>query len=1417
MNTTINHNGETFSSGYFAQKREKHLKRFNEFVGRFNEIYSSYMKDGFINDNQFSDLQKIAEDIYQIYEKGQKLCLRAYFFDEYVKGTINSQLWCEISDALHKNSTLGTQNAHSQLGILGTAVETMDFNIRMLNEAMARYCDPQIEIISNGSRVPSSRSSAPRQLTSSQVNVITIKNNARLHNDNKHDDLENNKEDFIESLYIAAEEIGHFVKYFIANGQPVQYPNKEKQEDYTTLIERLSESSNNSIFSAVKILITEKTSLSKSQLAEFMHIDWDIVVDLDPESHINGLEADYSQNSPYDLTILYPDDQFISEPISKLYWFRCYNRDSDAMPTSRQMQGHINKLISAFNKFRNKVTGNILIVANTTTVNENARLIAQKICDLVYPIDKSMSDFADTKAFTCFSLNGNSCFLDDSQGMHNDRKNLFFCVNTSLPLFLDQMTHTSPDNTSLQSGVYIEEAKIKYLEDLTYRCIDIILAESEINQERAGSLSDIDPKEFYLAKKPISWYQINSNNIAGESNLTACIKELLNDKPGIHGPNYALPYDPGVGGTTALRIVAFRFSKKMPSVLIKQYTGDTWKECKKLFSETGAPLFIGADENDVSYEDYIKLCKELCDNHISHLCLFLYRKDDRNFSVRDGINTLDELRPFNERQAGILKDRIIRVLKQDETISAEEKKIRMEALNSHIERDEKNYPFIMCMYAFDKDFVGIPDYIKRFLDGKYQLTEIQKNILIWISIITEYSTVSLDVELFSADESFFSGKAAHVARKLLRYEQNDKTKSRSVKIIHTSFADEILTQMLIPENGNNSVYFESICKKLVEFIKYVADSGTTCSVDAKQNIMKNLFIDKEPFDYERSTARMSHLLNGLYEGEKFKSLEAEQKSHFLKSIFRTLVDCFPDNAHFHAHYGRFLANTGRTTADLDAAIEEAAKAVYLSDGMDCIIYHILANCRRKKLRRLISDYQRLKDYPEFTQDNIDKMEDDILDLAEDASEDYWLSRSNGEAPGYICNIDMCIDLVDFCRELYGVEYDDIAIPSKDEDQYMQYYRRYYQEALTLYDEIDEIEHITERDTLQSSLSNLKARTMDMKGQLDDTLEYWKKYLSNANVEKTDRSIASRFCVTSKYNNGGYDNIDSIEDLEYLLRLSESLLNERVRIGDLACWFALNLRLSRLRGGVDELALLEDMFFHLKNWRQSTEEDTNEGKYLSMYLLIVSSIQALNNDSRASSFVKKNYSQHDKTSPMYYLKNNGRAQPTLGDVTRFNGETASKDFLELEGVITTRANKDSYQVVANGISIYFGMSRQENITSHDVNQAVTFGLLYTLDGARVIFGTLKRKKKTNTALSPLGIGTSLMCTLIAQYNGGWLVSFDAYKEEYGYLDEPSAKKHSNDTKLQVNKKLELSIVGDKDNGPELRIPSNHQKKKCWKMS
>lgn len=1413
MSTTINYNGEAYSSKYFTQKYAEYLDKFNGYVERYNAIYSSYMKDGLINDNQFSDLQKIAENVYQIYEKGQKLYLRAYFFNEYEKGAISSQLWCKISDTLHKNSSKGTPDARNHLHI----GDTKDFDIRMLNDVMARYGDPQIEVRHRRNRVPSVRSSAPRQLSASQLNVGTIKDKSWLHNQTKHDDTEINKEDYIEDLYIAIEEIGHFVDFFISNGQPVQYPHRETEEDYTALIERLSEAARNSIFSTIKILITEKTRLNESQLNELMHIDWDIVVDLDPASCTDGLEANFSQSTPYDLTILYPDDQFIAEPISNLYWFRCYNRNSDAMPTERQMQGHIKNFIAIFNKFRKKVTGNILLVANTNTVNEYARSIAQEICDIVYPINNNMSDFPNTKSFTCFSLNSNSCFPDDNRGMYDDRRELFFCIDSSLPLFLDQMTHTSPNKASLQNGVYVEESKIKYLEDLTYRCIEIIYAESEIKQERIGEPSDIDPKEFYLAKKPISWYHINSNNIASESNLMSCIQTLLNEKPGINGPNYTLPYDPGVGGTTALRIVAFKFSKKMPSVLVKQYTADTWKECKKLSKETDVPLFIGADENDISYEEYINLCKELSENHIQHLCLLLYRKDDRSLKDRDGINTLSELRPLDGHQAGILRDRIVRVLKKDESITAEEKNTRIESLNRHIEDEAKNYPFIMCMYAFDKDFVGIPEYIRRFLDGKYELTEIQKNILIWISIITKYSTVSLDVELFSADETFFTGTASFAAQKLLRFEHNSKTKSRSVKIIHTSFADEVLTQTLMPENGNNAVYFEAICKNLVEFIRYVADSGTTCSVDVKQNIMKNLFIDKEPFDYEKSTAKMSHLLNSLYEDEKFKSADDEQKAFSLKLIFRTLVDSFPDNAHFHAHYGRFLANIDHSEGHLDHAIEEAEKAEKLSEGEDCIIYHILANCQRKKMRQRIIDFKKLKDRCEMTQDDIDKMEDEILDLAEDASENYELSRKNGEAPGYICNIDMCIDLVDFCRSLYNVDYNYIAVPAKNEAHIIKYYRKYYQDALTLYDEVDEIEHITERDTLQSNLSNLKAKTMDMRGQLGDTLEYWKKYLSNANLDKQDRNSASRLCITSKYNNGGYDAIGSADELEYLLQLSETLLNDRVRIGDLAHWFALNLRLSRLKNGADDLRLLEKMFYNLRKWQQGTVEDSNEGKYLFMYLLIVTSIQALNHDSRASSYVKTHYSQNDKTFPMYYLKDNGSTQSTLGAVTRFNGQTASEDYLELEGVITTRSSKDSYQVEANGISVYFGMNRQENITPHDVNQPVTFGLLYTLDGARVIFGTLKRKKKTGIALTSLGVGRNLMCTLIAPHNKGWIVSFDAYKEEYGYLDETSTKKYDSDTTLDLNSKLELLIVGDKDNGPELRIPSSKLKKKCWKMS
>ena len=115
MSKKISYDGTEYSLSYFSQKYLDYLNTFNKHVKDFNTLFSSYIKDGWVNDDQFSKLKIIAEEVYQIYEKGQKLYLREYFFNEFINGNITESLWTEISDTLHKNSANGTTNARLSL------------------------------------------------------------------------------------------------------------------------------------------------------------------------------------------------------------------------------------------------------------------------------------------------------------------------------------------------------------------------------------------------------------------------------------------------------------------------------------------------------------------------------------------------------------------------------------------------------------------------------------------------------------------------------------------------------------------------------------------------------------------------------------------------------------------------------------------------------------------------------------------------------------------------------------------------------------------------------------------------------------------------------------------------------------------------------------------------------------------------------------------------------------------------------------------------------------------------------------------------------------------------------------------------------------------------------------------------------
>ena len=1402
-----------YSDDYFRAKSREYTDKYNSLIISLNKIFP----DQPYNKEQLEKMTRIAGELYQLVEHSMRMLIRKAFFERYKNGDISEDLWKEISETLHDNMGSGTARARRELDINTKDPERFVIGLSKLFVMMAKFCSPQISYNSYAYQF----GRPARVLTLSELNMKTVKNNQNvLLNYAKHDPEDpEDIVDHLDTLQTVVAEIEKYVAIFLADGTPLKKMQFTAAQNEQSLYDLLRQK--NRYSKLTRILITDRSdALSEDEQRVFQYLNWDIIVDLDPKSAVSGLESMILPGITPRPVICTPDDvRYRFEPFSDMYWFRFY-KNTDTVLTERL----ISKYVDAFKRFLDGYKGKggrELFVVSDIRDSSKAYIaveLAKMICDQTYPPEDELPDLSVETDVRFCSLNNQSCYPDNYMGFQP----IFMSFDLTMHQLLEKMAGDLPMDLTDTRRVYIDSnGHMKTLETAAYRCFDIIYAGIEQLQELSNDEDVLDPKGFFLARSPISWYAIDHGQHLITSTLNTIISKLGEVNGGIIRSDYLLPYDPGVGGTTALRTLAYRMSKKMPAILLKQYVEkETWKECKALSKETNCAVFIAVDENLLSLDEYRDLCDTLSQYHVPHIAVYAMR-DTRTQTQKLPFKKLERLSGLNHIETKLMAQRLKKMVEEDSTYSPEEKAERIDRIERTLKGEKFNYPFIMCMYAFEKEFKGTKDYIRHFLAGRYDLTERQKEILLWIAIISVHSSCSLDTGLFAAGRTFFPGSANDVADHLLRFE--DQRGQKKVRFLHPLLAGEVIRQILFPGKVSYTIgdLHKALCEALRKLIEYIMGTGAACSLTLKVNTLKELFILKEPFDYEHQTAALSPLMNELYQGVfdqldyqgDFGVVDNAQRIYELRRIMQTLVECCPDEPHFHAHYGRFLAYMDNQVDRYELALEQADKAIDL-EADDCLLYHIRANCRRSMLREKIRGYLDGMEYHrEVSPEELKQCEVEILELAKRASEDFELSRRNENAAGFLCDVRMCIDLVDFCKTAHNTDYQTIASAEQKTRPDIAPYSEYYCRAMELFKEIDEIDQISERKILRVDVQKVKGQILAIQNELGDALGFWERYISKT-ADPLDRYRAIRFCINSQRQNDAFDHIQNQATFEKLIKYSEILLEQTdsISAGDLAQWFTLKINYSRFLSGSQDRIMLEDMMMNLTRWQDSVKKESSK-KLISMLRFIVACIQVLQGDSRAVAVVSKQTAAGN-FSPKYYLRKGERSFPILGDLYRYKENEAKNHYQRITGELT-RFQDDAYRIDAQGIPVYCSMQRQEHIRESDLHQTVEFGMLFTLNDARALFDTVKLNNRRRINMQHLSIGSIVTCEVIEisqdrNYDDVHyaFVSFNDAIEIYGVL------KISEDGEVpKVGEVLQLTITGEPR---QCRIRKLGGKTNCWIM-
>lgn len=832
--------------------------------------------------------------------------------------------------------------------------------------------------------------------------------------------------------------------------------------------------------------------------------------------------------------------------------------------------------------------------------------------------------------------------------------------------------------------------------------------EDELNSERCSSAL------FYKGIQDISWYGLREHFDIVQPEQKKIEDKILQDLKDRGRLLRKVCYVPGIGGTTMMRRLAWEFRDAYPTLILNRLNEQTGKNLQKIYDLTHMPILVFADNNRIEFDEVKNLQVELKRMGFAFVICYFQRKlkgvrDDSEGSVYTIVHE------FGAREAKQMQ------MKLEDLLPDSDAKENFEHHITEIRENDK-LPFILSLYAFDKDFKGVKPFIANFLE---KMNDQSKKILFALSL-ADYGNVSIDTQYFmdlfndeSADEFLLTESPG--INELVRVEEISG--KGTIRIRHHLFGEEILRQL---SNGRESteIVFLNLVDNILGFIEDSRSNKFTINQDTL-NLLRSLFITRKA-DVNSERPVFSSLITKLREEHRTDFDGGyDPSTDAIVRIFSKLVEVYPEEPHFTAHLARFYfyidKNYEKGFQNIDAAIEMSETE---AGHVDPLLYHMKAMGYSSKITNIyIKELLRnLRDDPEF---DVAETKERIQEDAEQAFKYFKMVRdSNIGVAGHVSEINLCIQIANLAKNLLEetenfTEY----LSSEDGRWAMQYIDR----AETLWDECRQLAS----DSVYEDLDGIEERLRTLTASVEESVEIWTKYIAdsgNRNCTQARRILARSYLKIA-------DQVSGYEaKKEYytkVVRLMEdNIAEENQHVGNIRIWFDTIKRLEV----ENQDQLMQDAVIKLNRWVSIT--DSVDAHY---YRFVLKFIQSINGSTLAEGELpkllrelkQKAATQYNRTVPQHWLTNNGQGINALVTNNRNRKDAIPEDemaemLLPLVGRISNNYVNDSHAYINwRGVEVYFNPSATKGeISKVNIGQRVKFGIGFSYDGPRAYNSSIK---------------------------------------------------------------------------------------------
>ena len=866
-----------------------------------------------------------------------------------------------------------------------------------------------------------------------------------------------------------------------------------------------------------------------------------------------------------------------------------------------------------------------------------------------------------------------------------------------------------------------------------------------------------DRLDFLRGKMPLSWYGANLKDSFDVRHPRQ--KAVLKDIQEKDRMVYYIEHEPGVGGTTFVRRLAWELHDVNPTVILKDYRDGERivKKLGKIFDKTRERIFIIANvPQSVSLDDLRDLETRLKSNSWSFLIIAVGRDFSRvNSTLTDwGMNCNELVNEFKKYLPELGYSEGIVLRKEKELDNAQ-----------NGSDNYKKTPFYIGFLVSEENFFGIESFIKNFI-GSLTTPE-QRKIISYIALVQDYLGIPLPSIFFSkllkANHESSVGKLTNLLPQgfenhVLTFTEQDNLTSWTTR--HPLFAKKFKEQLLRGNSTNLYAWKENLSDLCKDFIEDSNLSGEQPqSIEA---ILQSIFIGSRQ---ERG-------------GETFTKLVQEMPDEAQESVFLKLAETFPDNAHYFSHLARFYAYIRKNS---EKALKFADDAIRLSEKVgrkDALLYHIRGMCYRQAAKtKMDSIINSKKSGRPYFEEEIDEI---IFDLIPKAAREFAETRKlqRSSEYGYVAHIQMLIDAIDFGHILSGKTKEQFLSSEKEP------YAEWLDEASTLLEEVKRLtigEEGAENekviqcdDNLNSFFERYDLVIQNLNNQLD----------KGKNPERLRRQI-SRFMI-KKQPHLGQDSksVNRIMDL-----MSENIKNEPDKEGNFYLWFQA-ARHSNLH--------ISDAIDKMSRWK--AKSITLDASYYFYVLKVMRAIEGYSDEMLEAVKLIQESKQKSRALP-----NNTYCHEWYGQLSEMKRMVHGKDVYGgswedkcelVKGIITGYSHDGSGKITlknANLLEAFFNPS-ETKMSEDDINKEVEFYLGFSYDGLRAKDVQLKGTHQKRNNFGRIAKGNNTLESLVGKIELPKSVPQAISKIELVQYKTENLIKEAKKEEIQTSSKSEKVFIG-----------------------